>query len=214
MSRDLLDRLFEPFSQDDDLQRNPGGLGLGLALVRGLAELHGGSATATSAGPGHGSEFIIRLPAAETPYAGDKARGKKTDGQTKPVSVLLIEDNEDAARSLATYLELKGHTVHIAGEGAAGVDLARRNTPDVILCDLGLPGAMDGFAVAREVRAHPELRSVHLIALTGYGQKRDRERTAEAGFDRHLLKPVDLGTLVGIIANTGAGRQGAKETSA
>ena len=198
MSQGLLHRLFEPFSQDDDLARNPGGLGLGLALVRDLAELHGGSAAASSPGPHQGSEFTIRLPTADAPDGHPEPAELSHEG-SKAVSIVLIEDHEDAAESLSMYLELKGHTVHVAHDGAAGVELACRVGPDVILCDLGLPGAMDGIAVAKAVRARPQLERAELIALTGYGQAKDRERTAQAGFDRHLLKPVDLDRLMGIL---------------
>ena len=204
MSGELIDRLFEPFSQDDDQARNPGGLGLGLALVRGLAELHGGSATASSAGPRRGSEFTLRLPTADAP-AESENRPERPNGDARPVSILLIEDHEDAAESLTMYLELKGHTVHVARDGVTGVDLASRVGPDVILCDLGLPGDMDGIAVAKAIRARPELRDTHLIALTGYGQARDRKRTAQAGFDRHLLKPVDLARLIRILDRAAPG---------
>ncbi len=210
ISEELLDRLFDPFSQDDDLGRNPGGLGLGLALVRGFAELHGGSATASSRGTGRGSEFAVRLPTVD-PSEGGWTTQEPSGAGGAATSIVLIEDSPDVAESLAMYLDLHGHTVHVAGDGAAGIELVRRVGPDVILCDLGLPGDLDGIAVAKALRAEAEFQDTRLIALTGYGQAKDRDRTAEAGFDMHLLKPVDLDRLGELLRQAARSRKGEQE---
>jgi len=199
MSRELLDRVFEPFVQGEaGLDRAAGGLGLGLTLVRRLALLHGGSAAAASDGPGRGTEVTVRMPAVaplpqEPPTVGlDGARGARRD-------VLLVEDNADARESLRRLLELDGHRVRTAADGPAALALARAALPEVALVDLGLP-TMDGFEVARRMRAEFGAHSVPLlIALTGYGQAQDRRRSAEAGFDLHLVKPVDYGKLAQVL---------------
>jgi CheY-like chemotaxis protein len=186
----MVARLFEPFSQADcSLDRSRGGLGLGLALVKGLIELHGGSVRASSPGAGQGSEFTLRLPLApnETRSAGPGA-ARSQEGPS--LRVLLIEDNPDAAESLRLLLALYGHEVAVAHTGQAGLDLARAFRPDVVVCDLGLPGGMDGYAVARALRADPELAGVTAVALSGYGQEEDRRRARQAGFDHHLTKPA------------------------
>jgi PAS domain S-box-containing protein len=198
MEADILRRLFEPFSQADrSLDRSRGGLGLGLALVKGLVELHGGSVQAGSPGPGQGSEFRICLPlnqqssAAEGPKPARPKRGRS-------LRILIIEDNHDAAESLRLLLTLSGHAVSVAYTGAAGVELARAG-PDVVLCDIGLPGGMDGYAVARTLRADQEFSTLPLIALSGYGQEEDQRLALQAGFDRHLTKPVDPSVLASVL---------------
>jgi PAS domain S-box-containing protein len=191
MDADMLRRLFEPFSQADrSIDRSRGGLGLGLALVKGLVELHGGSVRASSPGPGQGSEFIVRVPLSR---ATQWEAGAMSDRPwwVKSLRVLVIEDNWDAAESLRLLLELSGHEVVVTHNGAAGVEAARRQQPDVVLCDIGLPGGMDGYAVARALRADPEQSVATLIAVSGYGQEEDQRRARQAGFDRHLTKPVD-----------------------
>jgi two-component system CheB/CheR fusion protein len=191
-------RMFEPFAQEDrSLARTRGGLGLGLALSKGLIELHGGTVTAHSSGAGKGSEFTITLPLAARP----------TQGMPVPVSalssrerrrILIIEDNVDAARTLADVLEIVGHEVTVARDGASGVALARTLKPDVVLCDLGLPD-VDGYEVARILRQDEELRSMRLIALSGYAQAEDKERAREAGFHAHLSKPAPLDELAELL---------------
>jgi len=185
----LLARLFEPFSQAaSGLDRSAGGLGLGLTLVRAMVELHGGSVVASSAGLGKGARFIVRLPLEEGREPARRV-GRPPDGASLH-RVLLIEDNADAAESLRLLLEMFDHEVETAPDGRSGVEKARELRPDVVLCDIGLPGALDGYAVARVFREDPSLRSVYLVALTGYGQAEDQLRAREAGFDAHLTKPV------------------------
>ncbi len=193
---DLIGKLFEPFVQAEvTLDRSQGGLGLGLALVRGIVELHGGRVSAHSQGPGRGAEFVVRLPLAETGTpAPREGRARVEDGARKPMRVLVIEDNADAADSLKEALELSGHAVETAPTGHEGIVKARVFRPDVVLCDIGLPG-IDGFEVARRMRRDPALRSACLVALSGYAGPEDLERSKEAGFAQHLAKPPDLGEL-------------------
>ncbi len=191
---DLLGRIFELFVQEpQSLDRSRGGLGLGLALVKRLVELHGGSVTAWSAGPGQGSEFTVRLPAVAAPEAPADA-SPSARATPRPRRVLVVEDSADARQSLRMLLELAGHEVETSEDGPAG--LARVDTfhPDVALIDLGLPG-MDGYTVAQELRPRPETKSIRLVAVTGYGQAEDRRRALAAGFDLHVTKPVDASML-------------------
>ena len=203
MDPEMLERLFETFSQADrTLDRSRGGLGLGLALVKGLVDLHGGEVDAASAGLGRGSRFTLRLPLVEavavSPREPEEAAAP--DPETGPRRVLVIEDNADAAESMQMLLELSGFEVETAMDGRAGLKAARRFRPDVVLCDIGLPGGMDGYAVARELRADDALRPVRLIALTGYGQAEDQRRAYAEGFDLHLTKPVDPALLPDLLA--------------
>jgi len=193
ISPTLLPRIFETFIQDDQsLARSAGGLGVGLALVRRLAELHGGSVAAKSAGPGKGSEFDVRLPLTHR-AAVDKTtappRTAKPATSNSGLRVLVVDDNTDLAASMETLLELWGHEVRVLHDGRGAIEAARAFCPDVVLLDIGLPG-MDGFEIARSIRAAPDLRTVRLIAITGYGQNHDRARALEVGFDAHLVKPV------------------------
>jgi PAS domain S-box-containing protein len=200
---EMLPRLFHAFTQaDTTLDRSKGGLGLGLALVKGLVELHGGSVSASSEGPGRGATFTIRLPldvfathAQEQPGSGSGAA---------PRRVLVIEDNEDAASSLRDVLDLEGHIVEVAYSGREGIAKARLFRPDVVLCDIGLP-EMDGYAVARAMRADPELRRVGLVAVSGYTQREDVATSREAGFDAHLAKPASVDELKLAIESVGTG---------
>jgi signal transduction histidine kinase/DNA-binding response OmpR family regulator len=187
MRPDMVVRLFEPFMQaDTTLDRSKGGLGLGLALVKGVVELHGGSVIARSAGLGKGSDFIIHLP---LEVAGASAAASAPLPSRGPRHrILIIEDNEDAADSLREVLQLEQHEVAVAYDGHAGIDRARAFKPDLIFCDIGLPG-LDGYQVAEAIRADPGLRNVQLVALSGYALPEDVERTHEAGFDAHLAKP-------------------------
>jgi len=185
---EVVERLFQPFSQAaQSLERARGGLGLGLALVRGLAELHGGTVSVRSEGKGRGAEFIVRLPLGTEP-AEARAVAPAAAAPARPRKVLIIEDNVDAAESLQEMLALAGHDVHLAFDGPSGIAAARRLLPEVILCDIGLPG-MDGYEVARTLRADPGLRQARLVALTGYALPEDRRRAQEAGFDHHVAKP-------------------------
>ncbi len=191
-------QMFEPFAQGDhSLARSAGGLGLGLALVKGLVELHGGAVEAHSDGVGKGAEFLVRLPLAAA--AAEDAAGGRAAAGGEARAILVVEDNVDAAQTLADILELDGHRVTIAHDGRSGIELARRLRPDVVLCDIGLPD-LDGYAVARELRRDGALRETRLVALSGYAQPEDRERAREAGFDAHLAKPPDLDALKRVLA--------------
>lgn len=191
ISSELIDHIFQPFTQADrTLDRSTGGLGLGLALVKGMVELHGGTISAHSDGPGRGAEFVMRLPVLRDEVPD--GRHDAMEGRA-PVArrVLVIEDNADAAESLRDVLELGSHKVEVASSGPAGIEKASSFAPDIVLCDIGLPG-MDGYAVARALRANPRLRTTFLVALTGYALPEDIARAHEAGFDEHLAKPPDL----------------------
>jgi two-component system CheB/CheR fusion protein len=187
---DLLPRIFDLFTQADrSLDRSQGGLGLGLTLVRRLVQKHGGTVHAESAGPGKGSEFIVRLPGSPPPLPAATAVTSRAGGSISPRRVLVVDDNADAATSLADLLAVIGHEVRVAHTGPAAIEAAATFRPEVLLLDIGLPG-MDGYEVARRVREHSALKETLLVALTGYGQEEDRQRAAEAGFDHHLTKPV------------------------
>jgi signal transduction histidine kinase len=199
---EVLPYVFEVFTQaDDSLDRARGGLGVGLAVVKGLVELHGGEVRARSEGPGRGAELTLFLPVAAAapnlPEAiADLSAGLsdhlKDDRESADQArrILVVEDNPDAAATMRDFLELSGHLVELACSGTDGVQAARRFHPEVVLCDLGLPG-MTGFEVAAQLRRDPETSSAKLIAVTGYGRDEDRRRSKEAGFDLHLTKPVD-----------------------
>ncbi|MBI5543503.1 MAG: response regulator, partial [Deltaproteobacteria bacterium] len=181
--------LFEPFSQaPQTLDRTRGGLGLGLAMVKGLVELHGGMVEAASVGLGHGSEFTIRLPLEEAPERAAAADEKRSCRRRR---VLVIEDNVDSAESLRDALELDGHQVQVSYDGPTGLAQAREFYPDIVLCDIGLPG-MDGYEVARAMRRDEVLKGSYLVALSGYALPEDLQRAAEAGFDRHVSKPPSI----------------------
>ena len=203
LSADLLGRVFDPFVQGErELDRAHGGLGIGLTLVRRLAELHGGSATARSAGPGQGSAFEVRFPAVERP--SDVSEQQVLREEQVARDVLIVEDNPDAAATLRSLLELAGHRVRVARDGQEGLDALQERMPDLALIDLGLP-RVDGYEVARRARAMLNGRlSTLLVAVTGYGLPQDHRRSAEAGFDEHLVKPVDLAALRGLFARISA----------
>jgi len=206
MSPALLGRLFEAFSQTDPgLEHGRGGLGLGLALVQGLVELHGGTVGAYSEGPGKGSRFTVRLPLPQHDAALPALTSRPHFGEPS-LGILVIEDRPDAAESLQMVLEARGYRVEVAHTGPAGVEAGRRFRPDVVLCDIGLADEMDGYGVAQAFRRDPDLAAAYLIALTGYGQEVDRRRAREAGFDLHLTKPVDPEALGQLLANLPLGR--------
>jgi two-component system CheB/CheR fusion protein len=196
ISHDMLGRIFEPFTQADlEPNRSHGGLGLGLALVKGLVELHGGQVSVASDGPGRGSELTVRLPVAAATSAEPPA----------PVSVpgikrrvLVIEDNYDAASSLSEVLEMEDHKVAVAYNGPDGLAKAREFKPDVVLCDIGLPG-MDGYEVASALRADDSFKDVYLVALSGYTLPEDLQRAKAAGFDQHMAKPPSLDKLQALL---------------
>ncbi|MBX9582471.1 MAG: CHASE3 domain-containing protein [Gemmataceae bacterium] len=188
---DLLPRVFDAFTQaDESLDRSRGGLGLGLALVKGVVELHGGSVRAASPGRGGGAEFTVTLPTTAEPVAPPADAPPPEAGAKRRLRVLIVEDNRDAADSLRMFLELTGSEVAVAYTGPDGVELARRAAPDLVLCDIGLPG-LDGYEVARRIRDEAAGKRPVLVALTGYGEEDDRRRAREAGFDHHFTKPAD-----------------------
>lgn len=201
MSRETLGHLFEPFVQGtQSLDRTHGGLGLGLALVKGLTEMHGGRVSAHSEGPGQGAELTVVLPL-ETRPRSEPAPAPSSGRRAGASRILVIEDNPDAADSLREALELGGHEVAVAYSGAEGVEAARRFEPEIVLCDIGLPG-LDGYEVARALRAESAAggRSIFLVALSGYALQEDVERSYAAGFDRHLAKPPNIDVLEKIVA--------------
>jgi CheY-like chemotaxis protein/two-component sensor histidine kinase len=196
---ELLPRVFELFVQGRQApDRQVGGLGLGLAIVRTLVELHGGNVRAASEGEGRGSRFTVTLPRA--------LHGRVSSTLTAPAPleppnarrILLVDDNHDALEMMAQLLRSAGHEVHVAGPAAQALALLEHWTPSLALLDIGLPG-MDGFDLARRLRSDPRWRSLPLVAVTGYGHESDRERALDAGFDEHLVKPVDAQALAAVI---------------
>jgi CheY-like chemotaxis protein len=191
--RELLDHIFEMFSQVEEASAgSDGGLGIGLALVKGLVELHGGTVEATSAGPGEGSQFTVRLP--ETALAGFEETVSTSTACTVVRTgrrILIADDNKDAADSLAMLLQMGGHDVRVVYNGGAALALVQSFRPDIALLDLGMP-EVSGYEIATRLRGEPWGAAIQLFALTGWGQDGDRQRTREAGFDLHLTKPVDL----------------------
>jgi len=202
MAPEMLARLFEPFAQaDTTLDRSKGGLGLGLTLAKGLVDLHGGTITAHSAGVGRGAEFVVRLALApEETVSGEPVR-PRTAAPGGRRRVLIIEDNIDAADSLREALQFSEHEVEVAYTGPAGIAKARACKPEVVLCDIGLPG-MDGFEVARTFRADNALKGTRLVALSGYALPEDLQRAQEAGFDQHLAKPPSMESLEEVLVST------------
>jgi CheY-like chemotaxis protein/anti-sigma regulatory factor (Ser/Thr protein kinase) len=193
---ELMPDIFELFVQGvRPLDRAQGGLGVGLALVRRLAELHGGSVEAHSAGTGKGSSFVLRLPRVNETDMQQVQSPPRTSSRQR---ILLIEDNEDGREMMAMMLESHDYTVDRAADGTEGLRMAAAQQPDIALVDIGLPG-IDGYEVARRMRANPALAKVRLVALTGYGQQEDQRRAIEAGFDTHLVKPVELQHLMEVL---------------
>lgn len=195
LSPESRDQIFELFVQGPDpLKRAGGGLGVGLTLVRRLVRLHGGTVEAASDGPGRGSEFVVRLPLRTAPAITGTAaasRGGAPEPTASARRILVVDDNEDAAEGLADYLRAVGHHVRMAFDGATALEEARRHRPDVVFLDIAMP-KMDGYEIARRLRAGKDLSSCVLVALTGFGQESDRQLAREAGFDHHLVKPIDV----------------------
>jgi signal transduction histidine kinase/ActR/RegA family two-component response regulator len=207
---DMLSRIFDMFVQvDSSRDRSRQGLGIGLTLVKRLVELHGGTVEARSEGHGKGSEFIVRLPA----FADQRV--VKTDAPAKPAGaerrksdltrfrILVVDDHHDAGDSLATLLRLLGHQVRVAYDGLAGMEAARVFRPQVALLDIGMPG-MDGIELGTRLRQEPEFENLLMVALTGFGRDEDRQRSSAAGFNAHLVKPVDVATLNALLAQHAA----------
>ncbi len=204
---DQLERVFEMFTRIE--RKLPGadpGAGIGLALAKRLAQMHGGDLTAWSAGEGQGTTFTLTVPA-----EAEAARAVEASGEpgatprldAEPLSILVIEDNDDVADTLAAWLEGLGHRVDVARTGPSGLAAVLANKPDVVLCDVGLPG-MDGVEVCQRVREQAREFRPLMVALTGWGMEKDRKRTAEAGFDHHLVKPVKLDTLSDVLNSVGS----------
>jgi CheY-like chemotaxis protein/two-component sensor histidine kinase len=194
IAADLLPNVFDLFIQaNGSLDRAQGGLGVGLTLVRRLVDLHGGAVEAHSAGPGHGSEFIVRLPGAAA-AAPDlpPARSAPSSAHSR-LRVVVVDDNVDGVESLADLIQMLGHEVRVAHDGPTGLEAARTFDPDIVLLDIGLPG-MDGYEVARRLRHDLAARAV-LVAVSGYGRDEDRLASQRAGFVQHFVKPIDFTTL-------------------
>ena len=197
MSSELLGSAFDLFKQGSQgLERSEGGLGVGLTLVQRLVTLHGGTVEALSDGPGKGSEFVVRLPRREEPAIVREApaRPQAQAGSGRARRILLVDDNRDAAQALCLLLEADGHEVHVAEDGAKGLEMARAQRPEIVLLDIGLP-KMDGYEIAQRIRSDPALEETVLVAVTGYGQMHDRARASASGFHHHLVKPVDFSAL-------------------
>jgi len=198
MSQSLLRHAFDPFVQGAGaLDRPEGGLGIGLTLVRSIVELHGGSVAAASRGPGHGTTITLSVPLRpEAPPV--EAAAAQPDAKPPPKKVLIVDDNRDSADSLAMLLRIEGHEVHVACDGAEALAQAERLHPQVVVLDIGLP-KIDGYEVARRLRRLQGLHDLRLIAVTGYGQHDDLRASSEAGFEHHLVKPIDPAHLARII---------------
>jgi CheY-like chemotaxis protein len=203
----MLHKVFDLFTQvDSSLEKAHGGLGIGLTIVKRLVELHGGSVEARSDGPGKGSEFVVRLPLREPrlPRRAPEAMAATAAAPLRARRVLVVDDNADAAESLALLLKLTGIEVHTASDGRAGLRAAEALQPDVVVLDLGMPG-MNGYDACRAIRAQPWAGATTLVALSGWGQAEHRARAREAGFDHYLVKPVDFEALGRVLAGSRAG---------
>jgi two-component system CheB/CheR fusion protein len=199
----LLPQVFNFFTQaDHSLARSQGGLGIGLAIVQQIVNAHGGQVEARSPGKGQGSEFVMRLPRSRRGQQGEMAADTRQPLTPPPEAlgrrVLIVEDNADSAETLALLLRLSGHDVQVAGDGPNALRVASTFGPDIVLLDIGLPG-VDGYEVARQLRQVPGMADKLIVAVTGYGQEQDRHRARQAGFDRHLIKPVNPDALLQLL---------------
>lgn len=203
MSPAMLQQAFELFSQAERaLDRSQGGLGIGLTIVKELVEMHGGSVSAHSAGPGRGSTFTVRIPAAAPQTAaGTIVEPAASQASQASLRILVVDDNADSADSLGMLLRLLGHDVRMVYDGPAALSEAERFDPDIVLLDIGIP-EMDGYQIARRLRAARAHRRPLLVAVTGYGQEEDRQRALDAGFDHHLTKPVEMSSLEQLLRST------------
>jgi CheY-like chemotaxis protein len=206
MTADQFSPIFEMFTQiDTSLERSRDGLGIGLTLVKNLVEMHEGTVEAHSDGVGRGSEFVVCLPVHSEPISpvSQEPPGVKPVAKVQ-CHILVVDDNQDSAGSLAMLLKLHGHEVHTAHDGIEAVEAAEKFKPDVILLDIGLP-RLNGYEAARLIRKQERDKPLVLVALTGWGQEEDRRLSEEAGFDAHMVKPVDLDQLAGLLAEWAAG---------
>ena len=205
--------MFQLFAQGErHIARSEGGLGIGLTLVRKLAELHGGGVTARSDGPGKGSEFVVHFPAARAPEMPSSSPEVAADRARTGRRVLVVDDNRDAARLMAELLRASGHAARSFHDGPSALEAARAFRPDVVLLDIGLPG-MDGYEVAAALRREQGFGALRIIAVTGYGEEQALSRSREAGIDRHLVKPVDVEALLDLIERPDADSRGRPESS-
>ena len=197
---DMLEAVFDLFAQGERApDRAQGGLGVGLSLVKNLMELHGGSASAESGGPGAGSVFTLRMPCRTAPTDMPSPRDPGNAEPRAAMRILVVDDNVDAAESLALILRMQGHDVQVAHNGVDALRIADATNPEVVLLDIGLPG-MDGYEICRQLR-EGSLADARIIAMTGYGQERDRQRSVEAGFDAHTVKPVAIADLLALLSH-------------
>jgi len=197
--QDKLDRIFDMFMQVDlTAERSQGGLGIGLTLVKRLVEMHAGSIEARSAGEGEGSEFIVRLPVITKP-SGAAQTGPAAEPSPQR-RILIVDDNRDAADSLAMLMEITGNTTYVAHDGIEAIEEIEKHRPEVVLLDIGLPG-LTGHEVCWRVRQQPWGKNIVMIALTGWGQEDDRRKSEEAGFNGHLVKPVDYDKLLELLSS-------------
>jgi CheY-like chemotaxis protein len=205
----MLPHVFQMFTQASrDEKLTQGGLGVGLALAKRLVEMHGGRIEARSRGSGQGSEFVVSLPLSQQQLPAPNASAPTLTDAPKPPSsrILIVDDNRDAAHSLGLLLRMLGNDVQTANDGLAALEIMESYQPTVVLLDIGMPG-IDGYEVVRRARELPQCQDAMFIALTGWGQEEDRRRTREAGFDHHLLKPVNVGALEVLLTEA----QGRKE---
>jgi CheY-like chemotaxis protein len=198
IAAEMLPHVFEIFSQAEPaLVRAQGGLGIGLSLVKGMVELHNGNIEVRSGGLGRGSEFLVRLPIAGPPLVRESAppREEPEHEVTAKRRVLIVDDNRDSAASMAKLLRVMGHEVDTAHDGEQAVEMAGAMRPEVVLLDIGLP-KMNGYAAANTIRQQPWGKKMILIAVTGWGQEEDKRKSKEAGFDQHMVKPIDVRSLM------------------
>jgi len=203
IAAEVLPRVFDMFSQvTPTLLRSQGGLGIGLSLVKGLVELHGGSIEARSDGLNQGSEFVVRLPLAAEVSVPEPARPSASEQKAATkCRILIVDDNRDSADSLAMLLKLMGNEVGVAYDGEQALEVAAALRPDVALLDIGMP-KLNGYDACRRIRQESWGRDMFLIALTGWGQEEDRRRTQEAGFNQHIVKPVDPNALLALLSSS------------
>ncbi len=200
MKTEAVERIFDSFTQEDNsLERTRGGLGLGLSLAKGLLEMHGGTITAASAGENKGSQFTVELPRIAAPRVEIKQPEKAETNGSGNRRILVIEDNADSAETLKILLEMSDYKVETSPDGKDGIRQSAEFAPEIIICDIGLPGGMNGYDVVTELKKDARHKNAYFVALSGYGQPEDKEKSAAAGFDEHLVKPVDFDVLIDLL---------------